>query len=66
MDQQVNFCCHNFLTVTQSYNCRNTPIGKFHAVKIAKSVFFYVFTMVFPMSPLRHSDQSTIVHQVTM
>ena len=52
MDQQVYSCCHNFLTVTQSYNSKNTPIGKFHAVKIAKSVFLYVFTMAFPTSPL--------------
>ena len=30
---------------------KNTSIGKLHAVKIAKSVFLYVFTMAFPMSP---------------
>ena len=52
MDQQVYSCCHKFLTVTQCYNSKNTPIGKFHAVKIAKSVFLYVFTMAFPTSPL--------------
>ena len=51
-DQQVNSCCHNFLTVTQSYNSKNTPISKFHDVKIAESVFFYVLTMIFPTSPL--------------
>ena len=54
MDQKVYSCCHNFLTVTQSYKDKNTPIKKFHAVKIAKSVFFYVFTMAFPMSPIGH------------
>ena len=30
---------HNILTVAQSYNSKNTPIARFHAVKIAKSVF---------------------------
>ena len=52
MDKQVYSCCHNFLTVTQSYSSKNTPISKFYAVKIAKSVFLYVFTMTFPTSPL--------------
>ena len=51
MDQQVYSCCHNFLTVTPSYNSKNTPIGRFHAVKIAKSVFLYALTMAFPTSP---------------
>ena len=49
MDQQVYSCCHNFLTVTQS---KNTPIGKFHAVKIAKSVFLDVFTVAIQTYPL--------------
>ena len=52
MDQQVYSCCHNFLAVTQSYNSKNTPIGRFQAVKIAKSVFLYVFTMEFSTSLL--------------
>ena len=38
-DQQVYSCCQNILTVTQSYNSKNTPIGRFHAVKTAKSDF---------------------------
>ena len=53
MDQQGYPCCHNFLTVSQSYNSKNTPLGKFHAVKIAKSLFLYVFTMAFLTFPLR-------------
>ena len=52
MDQQVYSCCHNILTVTQHYNSNNTPIGRFHAVKITKLVFLYVFTTAFPTSPL--------------
>ena len=55
MDQQVNSCCHNFLTVTHSDNSKNTPIGKFHAVKIAKSVLLYVFTMAFLRSSFQIS-----------
>ena len=50
MDQQEYSCCHNFLTVTWSYNSKNTPIGGFYAVKLAKSVFLFVFTMAFPTS----------------
>ena len=56
MDQQVYSCCHKFLAVTQSYNSKNTPIGKFHAVKIAKSVFLYVFTMEYPTSPFKEKN----------
>ena len=52
MDQQVYSCCRNFLTVTQSYNSKITPIGKFDSVKMAKSVLLYIFTMTFTMSPL--------------
>ena len=52
MDQKVYSCCYNILTITQTYNSKNTPIARFHAVKIAKSAFLYVFTMAFPTSPL--------------
>ena len=51
--QCTNRCCHNLLAVTQIYNSKNTPSAKFHAFKIAKSVFLYLFTMAFPTSPLR-------------
>ena len=57
MDQQVYSCCHNFLTVTQSYSSKITPISKFHAVKLVKAVFLYVFTMAFPTSLLCHLRQ---------
>ena len=50
MDQKVYSCCHNFLTVTQIYNSENTPIDRFYADKIAKSVFLHIFTMAFPTS----------------
>ena len=31
MDQQVYSCCCSFLTITQSYHSKNTPIGTLHA-----------------------------------
>ena len=36
----------------QSYNSKNTPRGKLHAVKIAEADLVYVFTLVFPTSRL--------------
>ena len=51
-DQQVYACCHNFMTVTQSYHSKNIPAGRLHDVKIGKSVLLYVFTIAFPTSLL--------------
>ena len=40
------------MTVIQSYNSKNIPSGKLHAVKIAKANLPYVFTLVFQTSLL--------------
>ena len=40
------------MTVIQSYNSKNTPSGKLHAVKIAEADLVYVFTLVFSTSLL--------------
>ena len=50
--QQVYSCCYSFLIITQSYNSKNTPIGKLHAEKITKAVLLYVLWIAFPTSPL--------------
>ena len=52
--RQVCSCCHNLLTVIQSYNSKNTPSGKLYVVKIAEAVLLYVFTKVFPTSVLTY------------
>ena len=36
MDQQGSPCCHNFMTVSQSYHSKVTPIGELNAKKIVK------------------------------
>ena len=41
-------CCHNFLTVFQSYHRKVIPIETFHAENMAKAVLFDVFTIAFP------------------
>ena len=43
MNQQVSPCYYSFLTVTQSYQSKVTPIGLLHAEKIPEAVFLYVF-----------------------
>ena len=55
MDQQVFSCCHNFLTVTQSYNSKNTSMARVHAVKIAKSVFLFIYNGI-PNVPLKKTS----------
>ena len=40
----------SFLTVTQSYYSKVTPIGALHAEKIAEAVLLYVFRIAFPAS----------------
>ena len=59
LDQQVYSCCHNLMTVIQSYNSKNTPSGKLHAVKIAEADLLYVFTLVFPTSLLAKQNKKT-------
>ena len=51
MDQKVSPCYHNFLTVTQSYDSKVTPISALYAEKIAEAVLLYVFIITFPVSP---------------
>ena len=48
MDQQGSLCCNTFLTVTQSYHSKVTPIGTLPAEKIAEAVMLYVFTIALP------------------
>ena len=48
MDQQWSLCCNTFLTVTQSYHSKVTPIGTLPAEKIAEAVMLYVFTIALP------------------
>ena len=43
MDQQESPCCHNFLTVTQSYHSSVTPVGTLHVEKISASFLLYIF-----------------------
>ena len=50
MDQQVSPCYHSFLTVTQSFHSKVTPIGVLYAEKIAEAVLLYVFRIAFPAS----------------
>ena len=50
MGQQVSPCYHGFLTVTQSYHSKMTPIGALHAEKIAQVVLLYVLRIAFPAS----------------
>ena len=57
-NRQVYSCCHNLMTLIQSYNSKNTPSGKMYAVKIAEAVLLYAFTMVFPTSPLPRSTET--------
>ena len=50
-EQQGSFCCRTFLTVTQIYHSKVTPICTLHVEKIAEAVVLYVFTTAFPASP---------------
>ena len=38
IDQQVYSCYCSFLTITQSYHSKNTPIGILHAEKIGEAI----------------------------
>ena len=51
-DKQKSPCCHNFLTGTQTYHSKVTPIDMLHAEKIAEAVLLYVFPIAFPLSHL--------------
>ena len=51
--QQGYSCCCSFLTITLSYNSKNTPIATLYAKKIAKTVLLYVLWIAFPTSPLK-------------
>ena len=42
MDQQVYSYCCSFLTITQSYYSKNTPVGTLYGEEIAEAVWFYV------------------------
>ena len=50
IDQQGSPCCHNFMTVTQSYNSKVTPNGDLHAEKITEATLLYVSTIALPAS----------------
>ena len=39
----MSLCYHSFVTVTQSYHSKVTPISALHAEKIAEAVLLYVF-----------------------
>ena len=43
IDQEVSPCYQSFLTVTQNYHSKDTPIGALHAEQIAETVLLYVF-----------------------
>ena len=45
-------CYQCFLTVTQNYHSKVTPIDALHAKKIAKEVLLCVFKIAFPKSLL--------------
>ena len=49
------------MTVIQSYNSKNIPSGKLHAVKIAKANLPYVFTLVFQTSLLNSKSSEQIL-----
>ena len=57
MDEQVSPYYHSFLTVTQSYDSKVTPVGALHAEKIAEATLLYVFRITFPMSPLQTNNE---------
>ena len=48
--QQASLCYHSFLTVTQSYHSKVTPICALRTDKEAESVLLYVFRLAFPVS----------------
>ena len=52
IDQQCSPCCHNYLTFTQSYQCKVNPIVALHAEKIADLVLLYGFKIAFEVSLL--------------
>ena len=60
MNEQVYSCCHNILTVTESYISKNAPIGLFHAVKIAKTVFFFMYLQWHSQRPPLHGPNYAI------
>ena len=47
INQKGSSCCHNFLTVIQSYHSQVTHIGALHSEKIAESLLFYVSTITY-------------------
>jgi len=49
------------MTVIQSYNSKNIPSGKLHAVKIAKANLPYEFTLVFQTSLLNSKSSEQIL-----
>ena len=53
MDLKGSSYCHNFLTVTQSYNSKVTPIDTPHAEKISIAVLIYAYTIAFPAPLLK-------------
>ena len=55
MDQEVSPCYHSFLTITQSYHSKVTPMGALHTEKIAEEVvLLFVFRIRFPASLITH------------
>ena len=52
MNQQMSPCYPSFLTVTESYDSKVTPIGALYAEKISEAVLLYVFRITIPASPL--------------
>ena len=51
-DQHVLTSYLSFLTVTQSYHSKVTPIGALHAEKLYEAVLFNVFRRAFTASLL--------------
>ena len=52
-DQQVSAYNPSFVSIIQSYTCKQVPVGLLHAEKMAKVVLLNVFRIGFPASLLR-------------
>ena len=55
MNQQVSPYYHSILTLTQKYHSKVTPIGALHAEKKAEAFLFFLFRILFSVSPLLES-----------
>ena len=47
-DQEVSAYNCSFVSIIQSYNCKQVAVGLLHAVKMAEVVLLTVFRIVFP------------------